>query len=766
MHDGDETHRQRLGANKAIQPVAMPTPFLKRVRNHQLSSPAAGLRESTTPMCQETEGQPPKDRCSLANPSQTQFSLEAEICRLRSSIGDSKRLPLHESVLRALDSLLRATCPRKTFAAAPGSLLAMCLRKIPGYIAELEHWETEDADANGTRSVFNESKVASDVYSDLESFGMLDGWKQLCLVVRAHGVRIVEEAVREGLVEDEVAEVSIRLCLEYMPQMELGNLIGSFLSRQYPDPSSDDDSLLGSEPALRPLRILKYCDIPGSSFMLGKLAHLLNSGSLPASWILTSNFRSMWASTARQLAGRAPDGYQGIADFVATIIELLCFKISARAPKDISEEGRRDKEKAQKMLTGAISALASMVLLGQEGETPDQLLHSIQESRTAVLSRRILCIIQTCTSRVQRARRATRGDLGIYLLRLSAFLSLDATDSAPVAVAAAWQDALSGKDNHNAARLYDVTLALVGTIAYNCSRGTGLSPNDYLSMLCDKLSTLHLPGDPLQNLQVDGAFFLAEHTGDLRDLAFAESLRAASQSRKTGRQPKRQVGTLRDDKPTASYAWDEDIGEWIITTGNPVAAPVTAPKRATRSSLAGGTTNIHLTAKSFAFRPCPRSIDTSSITEIYNEDYSSAFDDSETDHASEDEDSDENHEQAQSHDTPATETSVASLSSSPEPVETPGRAVLPDLRRRPDVGFRRPSKPPPREDTSDELAPDDNNGDDKENRHTWTRPATRRRTGSSGGSLLCLQPAGRPTRVMAEDYYDQEGSSDDELSFV
>ncbi|KAK4456040.1 hypothetical protein QBC34DRAFT_388719 [Podospora aff. communis PSN243] len=810
--DERQHHRQRIGVNKAFQVVAMPTPFLQRVRNHQPSSPLSGMGDSGRGAMPRPEGgeasprspnRPGRPLSSLHNP----FHLETELTALRRLTTRPAHSALHDSILRALESILRATCPRKTSVAAPRSLVGMCLRKVPEYISELEYWEKHDAEANGTKSVLNESKAALDVYSELESFGVVDGWKQLCVVVRAHSVRILEEAVREGLLEDEMTELAIRLCLEHMPEMELSSLIDSFIRRQYPGPSNDDDDLFESESTLWPLRIIRHYDTRSSNLALGKLALLLADGSLPATWILTKNFRSMWVATAKQMTKTTLDGCHRISDFFSITIELLCSQTSARSLKGASEEERREKERAQKMLTSGIAALASMVLLDQEAvET--------SETKITTLGKRVQHIVQTCINRIERARRATRRDIGIYLLRLCAFLSLDATKSASAGIEAAWHDTLSHKRHGETARLYDATLGLVGAVAHNCSRGTGLPPNDYFSKLCDKLATLNLPNDQLSNLRVDGAFYIAEHTGSLRDLAYAESLRAASRSSNPGSEAKTQAGAAHNEKPSAAFVWDDDIGEWVISKA--VAVPALAPRRSTRSSpkrpvrrslsLAECIANFQSNIGGGSTRPRSGSTgtasswesdsggDSSDPSEVSESGHSS--EDDASDHVSEDDDqgvdmgednsSEDEHPVNDSDmdsyvnhwlpDTPATEVSPITRSSSPAPVKSSKRGVRDTLTtylslpaRRSSMGFlsRRSLSNPSRQflqetGVGDELAPQ-GHGDDarQENQPSAT---TRKRTRSAGGSLLCMKPVKKPGRAVEEGY--DLGSSEDELGFI
>ncbi|KAK0711297.1 hypothetical protein B0H67DRAFT_602102 [Lasiosphaeris hirsuta] len=562
--------QQRQVGNKIIQPVVMPTPFLRRVRNHQLSSSPATTDAASADLSYHTAEALPQagNRCQhpvTCCPS-TKCAFELELASLRATI-DPEKHALFESTYRALDSLLKATCPRKTRAAAPRSLLAMCLRKMPEYMAELERWERKDAEVDRTKSALNGSRVSFEVYEELESLGTATGWRHLCLVVRAHGIRIIQEAVAEGLLDDAVTDLLIRLCLQNIPLTECTALIDSFIFRQYPNSKKPDEDLF-TAPMLGPLELLKSWDVTGGPFLLGKLAVLFESGQLPAQWIFTKGFATLWAAATRLVAGKAPY-QQEPSNFIIAAIDVLGHFIEGSQQEGMPDSEPQDRGRAQKFLIGAVAALGSLVVLGQEGVESNESMEISLKSKAASLNIWVDYILYTCTDHALDRRKGSISDLGTYLLQLCSFLSFRATGSASAVVESAWRQCQDYKKANGLVRQYDATLSLLGTMAHYCSRGTYLSPNDYLSRFCDKLETLHLPGNPLGNIRVDGAFVLAEYTGDLRDLAFAENLRAKSKEKEGSRKLGQQAGVrnAKDEKEMSlsGFRWDDDIGEWITT---------------------------------------------------------------------------------------------------------------------------------------------------------------------------------------------------------
>ncbi|KXX76174.1 hypothetical protein MMYC01_207723 [Madurella mycetomatis] len=544
--------KRRQPDNRPPQDLVLPSPLLRRVRNHQPSSPSQAPGEPHREEPSQLNG-----RCqhSVSCGKSSRCAFEAELVGLRSTM-DAERHSLYESVFKSFDSLLRVASPRKNHMAGSKSLLAMCLRKVPAYIAALEEWEKKDAEENGPKSTAQGASVSFEIYSELESLGAVNGWRHLCLVVRAHGVQIIQDAAAEGLLEDPVTGLLIRLCLEYMPPTEFMGIINTFVVRQYPKPQSADDDLFAT-PALRPLRILRSCDAAGSSLLPGILADLLADGLLPADWILTKSFIALWPSKVRLLTEMKP--CQDTADFVVTTLENLCDLASPRRSRGVPQTRLRGMP--QNTLVSAIAALGSVVLLSEEGSS-----HGAEDSstaRAASLRRRIDYVVKTCSLKLKRRKKGDR-KLGTYLLALCSFLSLGSGSAATV-IEASWNGVQDCRGNHKLMLQYDATTALMSAIAHYCSRGTGLAPNVYLSQFCDKLGRLRLPGGALSNMRVDGAFRLAEHTGDLRDLAFAETLQAKQAT--ICRTPKKSGRAGIKKPPTFSgIRWDDGISEWVAAT--------------------------------------------------------------------------------------------------------------------------------------------------------------------------------------------------------
>jgi len=494
----------------------------------------------------------------------------------------------------------------------------MALRKVPEYVAELEYWEQKDAEESGTKSMIqNDSEASFQIYSELEELGVGAGWKHLSSVVRAHGLNLCRQAVSEGLLSEVVIDLLIKLCLEYMPVMECMGLLDEFILRRYPGPSDNfEGDHLFDAPGLRPLRTLRHCDPSRASLLPTKLASLLRTGHLPAEWLLTSEFNTQLVSAARLLA-RKGRYCKGAIDLITTSITLLCEIISPKMQKgkpraDTRLSSTSSSKKANKILVGVLAALTAMVLLCQE-ETGTL---ENQKGRSAVLQERVESIIHSCSNSLQLLQKNSKSTLhglqtGRYLLSFCAFLCSFTTTNDFKATWEAMQSGKGSKDNTAWERQYDSVLALLSSVAHRCSRGSRLStrPHVHLVRLCERIEeALHSYGDddmqpPASSIRVDGAFYLAEQTGDLRDLAFAESLQVKAKSSGISSNVRGGLKDSSNAKTTAAAAatttisfagfhWDDGLGEWVAKEpsspplGAAILVATTTSRRRTRSTRA------------------------------------------------------------------------------------------------------------------------------------------------------------------------------------
>ena len=543
--------------------VTVPSPVLRRLQGNQ---------ESGSPVKAPQPSRRRKPRSSqeytyLGCPPRS--ALEEELGRLRDKI-DTTRFGLYESTFRALEALLRATEEAKPLV-APKSLLGMCLRKVPQLISELEQWEEKDAQENGTRSAIQGPQASFQVYSELEFLGADQGWPPLRAVLRAHGVRLLRDAIAEGLFETPFPTLLVGLCTRskaYTAAEEL--LEGLMTSRQTTETGPQDGSALA-----RPVEtMIKFAKDTGrTSFMLTKLSELLSTGKLKETWMFSEEFSSVWSSAARAIPEtRSCDAAM---HFVTTSITVLCSCRHGSLSSPQQEESGAGAYSPQQMIISILASLAATVVLATETISRGSDPLTLTRAKTTV--QRVTFIIEKCLAATNNSKREDVRKRR-YLLHLAKFLwavgmpdeGQDTTTPAAV-MERAWGEAWKGRpDDRRPRQLYHDSMMLVAAMAHSCGRGGSAPPRQYLMDLCDRLGGVGIPAELLRRRERDGAFLLADRTGDLRDLAFAETFQA---NRTSARKPASARGNRRSGM-AGHYRWEAGISEWIA-----VSPVLTKPKR-------------------------------------------------------------------------------------------------------------------------------------------------------------------------------------------
>ena len=230
---------------------------------------------------------------------------------------------LYDGLYSALDTLLKTTS-RTNAQSKPGapSLLSICFRKLPAYMAEEQAYvESEDLDSL--------EDVPSSIYSDLEFLTSANsgGWKPLREIVRAHGIFILCTAVEDGSLISSVARGLVILCLQNSAHFEAESLVKSMIKivKTVPLPMNNHDRLFspGTSSALQAL-----WDISSRTgqhhLLFWSLASLLDSGVLPVQWISTQDMIDVWNRALRSIARNEVSALGAMALIRTTMRRLSC----------------------------------------------------------------------------------------------------------------------------------------------------------------------------------------------------------------------------------------------------------------------------------------------------------------------------------------------------------------------------------------------------------------------------------------------------------
>lgn len=573
------SYSTRLPRQKILQPgeIVLPTPVIRRARHQDVSpmqQPALPIHEPKRgrgrPRC--TTWVPPGGHVILKPPSMVS-AFENQMLPLRYRISTSRFL-LYESILRALHALLVATTSPAPTTAQSGtqstsatgnskSLMAMCLRKIPEYIGELEYWEQRDAEEMGTRSTLQDSEVSNQIYETVED--MLPsgrGCPQLRSIVRAHGMRVVRDAMAEGLLDDHFSLLLVALCHRTKAYLEAEGLLEVILDRSYPRPKGVD-STFDDGRSLAPLKSLRDFarDSDRPQFMLKQLSKLMKTRQLPLDWLSTKEFASIWSSIVKTLAG------DSVCDTTVSCAIHMIILLSSQARSQtftLRPEKGDLKCLSQQTLISAISALTSICLLRQDAKVGP--IHHTARKAASTTSVRITYIIEACRYQMKRARKS--GWMSTVLDLSAHFLDTSQTGST-ANVPEVWHRVLQECNKRNGKQNHEATMTLLSSMARSCGQGAAEPAYFHLIKFCDQLDTMaNVEAGMSRQLRTDCAFHLAERTNDMRDLAYAESFAdsmATTGSSTANKTPRELSSTF----TTTKFRWDADISEWVTATPAP-----------------------------------------------------------------------------------------------------------------------------------------------------------------------------------------------------
>ncbi|RKU47900.1 hypothetical protein DL546_009045 [Coniochaeta pulveracea] len=501
-------------------------------------------------------------------------AINAERVRLQKDTA-SDVLEHYDAIFLHLASLLRATSMQARDTAAPKSLVAMCLRKVPDFIREEQFWNQKEHEENGTKASFEDADVAAQVYWDLEStYGISErGWKQLAIVVQSHGIKMVKEAIEEGLIAKPWALLLARLGNQAKGFADRTQLLEAVLFY------CRAEGRLGAqrvdkEPDLSAQSIqYVHPDWANNEMAVSIVGKLLVQQPPSHKYIMSTGFGELWSSAITDLTSHCPS--YGTTSFLIESLQIL---------GGLSALGRafstpHPLAKAKQSYFEALSVLTTMSIMGRNTLATD--ISPYRHDRITNICKRVEYVLRSSIARMGKS--PTIGvHRNTYFIQLAMFfakdLTAELTEDDDMLLANFWSVFKLRPEIND--HLYGGAVALIPTIARTCCRRqTAEQPRDLLSKLFDRLEDASPDGAPLLKMRTEAAFYLAELTGDPRDLNHAERL-AQTACEDIGRT----LHTPARSRTFAGFRWDEGISEWVTAT------PLVAHrKNARRISAAGGT---------------------------------------------------------------------------------------------------------------------------------------------------------------------------------
>ena len=230
--------------------------------------------------------------------SQKEFALTSIICK--ALVPDHWKLV--DGICKGYVALLRATCGRKSLhKTGCRSLLSTCIRQTPRYIAE-EELMTKSDDPN------DDVDISAFVYNQLEELGSVHGgWEPLRILVRAHGTKLITDAIEQGLLGPPVAQCLAQLCLHIFAGDETQQIIESLSEfvKSSDNVRYDPHMISNSVAALESYK-------GNSGFLFRHTAKMLTDEVFPIDWISDRSMIGTWNKVIRSITERDNDATSAI----------------------------------------------------------------------------------------------------------------------------------------------------------------------------------------------------------------------------------------------------------------------------------------------------------------------------------------------------------------------------------------------------------------------------------------------------------------------
>jgi len=529
--------------------ISVPTPILNRARGDLLINEPRPLPLREDILDEDRNNRKGRPRTNVGD---AQYQLSDSMRELKRKT-PAITYGIYEGIYNGLEALLKVTAPEGSSVEAKGpkSLLSMCLRMVPKYIADEEQiWEKE---LRETERSINCRDISTEVYDDLETLGTSGrGCKHLRVVVRSHGIQVISDAIEAGLLDTAFCSILITLCIHTKARKDGEVLLSSLISSgNYPPPKSIS-TRLSDDLATLPLSFLTaFAEQSGSASLLYRqLSSMIADGRLHSGWLATREFSSIWTKAIQDVSSSTVDVN------ILKFIDIALHKLAMLHKQEDYQEGNGIlSEAATQTFSSLLTTICSIIILSNR--TSEQSKRYAHNSDLPSCEH-IVSLLRGCL--VESEMYRTWDSQGLLLML------------ANLIVGSHEDDKYSG---HDLARLLVIQLRrtkqygselvdLICSIARCCGRGTSTMGFGYLKNLHLSLESVATTRETdganlLHEIIVDSAFSFAQQVPDSSYLNYATSTEAKFHVVKT-----KHVGST--PRGSGGFRWEEGISEWVTAT--------------------------------------------------------------------------------------------------------------------------------------------------------------------------------------------------------
>ncbi|KAK6585524.1 hypothetical protein PZA11_002251 [Diplocarpon coronariae] len=480
---------------------------------------------------------------------------------LRTRTTDS-RYTTYEGICGGLEALLRNTATtgngseEKAKGKGARSLLSTSLRAVPRYITQQEGLLEAHMEETGSKTALNKRDILTEIYDELECFGPSGrGWKQLRVIVRAHGVQVIEHAIDSGLLDDGFCGVLIALCVNNFAMDEAQSLLSAHLSsKQYSGPKALYDT-----PG-RPLSTLwKFTEFTRRTpFQFRELSNILSAGLLPVQWLATKAFGPIWTAAIQLL----PFDHAN-EDALVFLDNALCLLSIARGTSGLATLAVL--EAVQNTFSSLLTTLTAIVILSRGARC-----RHVADGSELKAHDDVVALLK---GSLASSRRSGRPDAQILLL-LSNLIAHEVHPDDEDMKAFLMNMISCGLRQKSGdcgiSPAYSQAVAFTCQVARCCGRGSSTSGFEHLQHIHLWLETLASAKDgshTVQGVIVDSAFAFAQKVPDRTHLDYASSMDAKFRGRRMDVDASlHEVPEGGSSGGVSGFRWEEGIGEWVTAT--------------------------------------------------------------------------------------------------------------------------------------------------------------------------------------------------------
>ncbi|PBP22747.1 hypothetical protein BUE80_DR006423 [Diplocarpon rosae] len=470
------------------------------------------------------------------------------------------RYTTYEGICNGLEALLRTTAgngsEEKTKGKGAKSLLSMTLSAVPRYITQQESLLEAHMEETGSITALNKRDILTEIYDELECFGSSGrGWKQLRVIVRAHGVQIIKDAMVSGLLDEAFCGIVVAICINNFAMDEAQSLLSAHLSsKRYYGPKNFYDT------PSRPISMLwKFTEFTRcTSFQFRELSRLLSTGFLPVQWLATKAFGPIWTAAIQLLSHDSIN-----EDAIVFLDSALCLLSITRGTSGSANITILDAVK--NTLSSLLTILTSIVILsrgtrskcmadGSEVKARDDIVALLKGSlasneRSGLLDAQILLLLSNLFAQEDFLDNDDRNAFLVNLISCGLRQQGNGCGISPA---------------------YTQAVDFICQIARCCGRGSstsGFEHLEHLHLLLESLASEKDGSNAVQGLMVDSAFAFAQKVPDRKHLDYASTMDARFCGRRMD------VDTSLQEVPeeggsegVSGFRWEEGIGEWVTAT--------------------------------------------------------------------------------------------------------------------------------------------------------------------------------------------------------